>query len=140
MFTAKSGTGKSTHTAIWRKMFGDRAVMINDDKPLIAVNDGEIVVFGTPWRGKHKLGSNTSAPLKAICILERGDINSIEKISAKEAVATVFGQTYRFNEPFGMTNVLACVDKMVNTVPTYRLKCNMNDDAAIVAYEGMKGE
>ena len=140
VFTAKSGTGKSTHTALWRKMFGQRAVMINDDKPLIAVRDGEIVIYGTPWCGKHKLGTNVSAPLKAICILERAENNSIEKISSKEAVATVFAQTYRFNEPFGMTNVLACVDRMVNTLPAYRLKCNMNDDAALVAYNGMNGE
>lgn len=140
VFTAKSGTGKSTHTALWRKMFGQRAVMINDDKPLIAVRDGEIVIYGTPWCGKHKLGTNVSAPLKAICILERAENNSIEKISSKEAVTTVFAQTYRFNEPFGMTNVLACVDRMVNTLPAYRLKCNMNDDAALVAYNGMNGE
>lgn len=140
IFTAKSGTGKSTHTALWRKAFGNRAVMINDDKPLIAVGENGVMVYGTPWCGKHNLGSNISAPLKAMCILERGDNNSIQKITAKDAFSTLFSQTYRFDEPSGMRNVLSCIDKMVNSIPTYRLKCNMNDDAAIVAYQGMKGE
>ena len=140
IFTAKSGTGKSTHASIWSRVFGDRVVMINDDKPLIAVKDGEITVFGTPWCGKHNLGNNISVPMGAICILERDESNSIEKISSKEAIGTVFAQTYRFNEVQGMKNVLYCVDKIVNSIPLYRLKCNMDDEAAVVAYQGMNGE
>ena len=66
LFTAKSGTGKSTHTRLWREVFGDRAVMVNDDKPLLKVTDSGVTVFGTPWNGKHRLGKNNSAPLKAI--------------------------------------------------------------------------
>ncbi|MBQ9116882.1 MAG: hypothetical protein IJY04_07635, partial [Clostridia bacterium] len=50
-FTAKSGTGKSTHTALWRKAFGDRAVMVNDDKPIIGIKNGVATVYGTPWKG-----------------------------------------------------------------------------------------
>ena len=62
LFTAKSGTGKSTHTRLWREVFGDRAVMVNDDKPLLKVTDSGVTVFGTPWNGKHRLGKNNSAP------------------------------------------------------------------------------
>ena len=40
IFTAKSGTGKSTHTRLWREYLGERAVMVNDDKPLISVKNG----------------------------------------------------------------------------------------------------
>ena len=68
LFTAKSGTGKSTHTRLWRELLGSRAVMVNDDKPLICVSNDEITVFGTPYNGKHRLGSNIAVPLKAICI------------------------------------------------------------------------
>ena len=57
-FTAKSGTGKSTHTRLWREMPGERAVMINDDKPLIRIRDGQATVFGTPWDGKHHLSTS----------------------------------------------------------------------------------
>ena len=41
MFTARSGTGKSTHVRLWRKLFGDRAVMVNDDKPIIQISEAE---------------------------------------------------------------------------------------------------
>ena len=71
LFTAKSGTGKSTHTRLWREYFGDRAVMVNDDKPLISIGEDGVTAHGTPYNGKHRLGSNISGPLKAICILTR---------------------------------------------------------------------
>ena len=63
LFTARSGTGKSTHTRFWRQTFGSRAVMINDDKPLVGLTDAGAVIYGTPYNGKHRLGENLSAPL-----------------------------------------------------------------------------
>ena len=72
LFTAKSGTGKSTHTKLWRDLFGERAVMVNDDKPLLRILKDGVLVCGTPWDGKHRLSTNCALPLKAICILERG--------------------------------------------------------------------
>ena len=53
LFTATSGTGKSTHTRIWRKVFKERAFMVNDDKPLLRVYEDGVRVCGTPWDGKH---------------------------------------------------------------------------------------
>lgn len=78
LFTAKSGTGKSTHTRLWREYFGERAVMVNDDKPLLQVTENGVIVYGTPWDGKHHLSNNISVPLKAICILTRAEENHIE--------------------------------------------------------------
>ena len=66
MFTAPSGTGKSTHARLWREAFGERVVMINDDKPLLLVRPEGVTVYGTPFRGKHGLGGDRSAPLRAI--------------------------------------------------------------------------
>ena len=65
LFTAKSGTGKSTHTRLWREYFGERAVMINDDKPLLRITDSDVTAYGTPWDGKHRLSTNTAVPLRA---------------------------------------------------------------------------
>lgn len=139
IFTAKSGTGKSTHTRLWREVFGERAVMINDDKPLIAFKEGVPTVYGTPWCGKHGLGKNIFAPVKAICILTRGEQNTIAKIPAPLAMPELFMQTYRFSDGERMKRVLATLDSLINSVGIYRLACNMNPDAALVAYEGMKG-
>lgn len=66
IFAAPSGTGKSTHARLWREVFGDRVWMINDDKPLVRVEEERAFVFGSPWCGKHKLGCNGSARLKAV--------------------------------------------------------------------------
>ena len=139
LFTAKSGTGKSTHTRLWREVFGDRAVMINDDKPLIVVCDGGATVYGTPWNGKHKLGINSSAPLKAICVLERGEKNEIREEMPSAVFPEILSQTYRFSDVVGMTNTLAILDKMLKQVKVYRLHCNMDREAAEVSYNGMKG-
>ena len=70
VFTAKSGTGKSTHTRLWREMLGVRAVMVNDDKPLIRIADDGSVIYDPPWDCNHHLSHNIAVPLKAICILE----------------------------------------------------------------------
>ena len=63
LFTALSGTGKSTHTRNWRRLFGDRVTMINDDKPIIRKIDGRFYVCGTPWMGKSNIGCNRMAPV-----------------------------------------------------------------------------
>ena len=139
LFTAKSGTGKSTHTRLWREAFGERAVMVNDDKPLLKITDDGVTVFGTPWNGKHRLGKNISVPLRALCILERGEKNSIEKTEGTSEFAKIFSQTYRSESPILLGKTLALVDKLLHLVPVFRLACNMEPDAARVSYNGMKG-
>ena len=94
LFTAPSGTGKSTHTRLWRERFDGRAVMINDDKPMIQVRDDEIYVCGTPWNGKHNLGCNRKVPIRGICILERGTKNRIRQMKSAEAYPFLWVQTY----------------------------------------------
>jgi len=140
LFTAKSGTGKSTHTRLWREYFGGRAVMINDDKPLIKCADDGITVYGTPFNGKHGIGNNISVPLKAICILTRAEKNEIERISAKEAYPMLLQQVYRPSDILKMQKTLSLVDKLKQGVKLYRLCCNMDISAAKVAYEGMRDE
>ena len=136
LFTAASGTGKSTHVALWRKLFGDRAVMVNDDKPLLHIGD-VVTAYGTPYDGKHKLSNRISVPLKAICILERASENSIVPFSKSDAYAMLIQQAYRPNDVFALQKTLTLVDKMADKVGLFRLGCNMNIEAAKVAYDGM---
>ena len=140
LFTAKSGTGKSTHTRLWREAFGERAVMINDDKPFIELTEDGATVWGSPWNGKHRTGTNTSAPLKAICVLNRGEHNEIEKMDIMRAFPTVLGQTYRFSDGEKMKTTLTLVDKMLRRTSTYSLRCNMEPEAALVSCNGMRGD
>lgn len=137
LFTAKSGTGKTTHTRLWMQQFGDRAVMVNGDKPLLHITSEGVTVYGTPWDGKEHLSTNTSCPLKALCILTRSKTNHIERISKKEALPMLCQQSYRPCSPIGAQKTLALVDRLGSSVPLYRLGCNMEPEAALVAYHGM---
>lgn len=137
LFTAKSGTGKSTHTALWRQKFGSRAFMVNDDKPLLKIENGTVTVYGTPWDGKHRLSTNTAVPLKAVCILERSPENHIEKITLKEALPMLVQQSYRPNDPQAMVKTLNLIAQLGQSVSLHRLGCNMNPEAADVSYAGM---
>ncbi len=139
IFTAKSGTGKSTHAAIWRKHFGSRVEMINDDKPLLRFTDGEVRVYGTPWCGKHGLGQNLSAPLSAIAVIERAENNSIAQCQGADAFVHLYNQTYRIPSKEKMARTLALIDKLRSSVGVFILRCNMDESAAEVAYGRMKG-
>ncbi|OPZ19856.1 MAG: hypothetical protein BWZ04_02221 [Firmicutes bacterium ADurb.BinA205] len=137
LFTAKSGTGKSTHTRLWREYFGERAVMVNDDKPLLHIAD-TVTAYGTPYNGKHRLGSNISVPLKAICILTRDTDNHIEPITRNQAYTMLLQQVYRPADMLKMAKTLELVDRLADNVKLYKLGCNMDISAAQVAFEGMK--
>ena len=139
LFTAKSGTGKSTHTRLWRQLLGEKAVMINDDKPLIRCSQEGTVVFGTAWDGKHRLSTNTSVPLKAVCILERSENNHIEQITKTDAYNMLIQQIYRPNEQQKLIKTLQIADRFADSVKLYRLGCNMDIEAAETAYNAMKG-
>jgi hypothetical protein len=137
LFTAKSGTGKSTHTRLWRELFGDRAVMVNDDKPLLKITDDGVIAYGTPWNGKHRLSTNTSVPLRAVCLLTRSDENCIEEILPGEAYQMLLQQTYRPADRCAMIQTMGLLDMLMKKTGFYRLGCNMEPQAALVAFEGM---
>ena len=138
LFAAPSGTGKSTHTRLWREVFGNRAVMINDDKPLIQVREDEIYVCGTPWSGKHGLNTNQKAPIQGICILERGSENCVEQISKVEGFFELYKQTYRPSEREQMQKTISLLKQLIERIPIYRMQCNISEQAVDVAWNTMK--
>jgi len=140
LFTAKSGTGKSTHTRLWREYLGDRATMVNDDKPFLKITENGVLACGSPWMGKHGLGSNIQVPLKAICILERGEENHIRRIHPKDAVYMLLQQSSRPMDAKKLPKYLDLVDALSKKVEFYRLQCNMDPEAAKIAFEVMSGK
>ena len=140
LFAAPSGTGKSTHAAMWRRVFGDRVVMINDDKPFIRVSHDGAHVYSSPWRGKHNLGENICRPLKAICFVERGDTDEIAPITPAMALDVIFDQLPRYTNPAHTVRLLELVDKLLTGTPLYRLRCTPTEGAAERAFFGMNGD
>lgn len=133
-FTAKSGVGKTTHTRLWLSEFGEKAHYLNGDKPVIRFIDGVPYAFGTPWRGKEGYGTNESAPLLAIALLERGELNSARTINSADAVLKLMGQIYLPKDPTAALLTMRLADRITKTVKFVELKCNMEPEAAHVAY------
>ena len=138
LFTAPSGTGKSTHSRFWRETFGDRVWMINDDKPLLRIEqDGSVRVYGTPWNGKHHLSRNDSAPLRAIIHLTRSETNSIEPLAKADAFPVLMSQCYSSHTAARMLRVLELEKALLQNVDFYTLRCNLDPEAARVAWAGL---
>lgn len=140
LFSAPSGTGKSTHTGLWLKVFGDRAKILNDDKPAIRTIDKIAYAYGTPWSGKTDLNINTCVPIQGICFLERATENYIEQIPTADAIWKILDQTIRPFQVSEMDKLLNNIDKLLKCVKVYKMGCNISDEAPMVSYQGMNGE
>ena len=135
LFTAPCGTGKSTHTRLWRELFGARAVMVNDDKPFLQLTPDGVLAYGSPWSGKHGLATNICVPLQGICLLHRGAENVIHRAEAAALLPELRHQTYAPDD-----RAAALVDRLVQTVPLWQMGCNKDLEAAKVAFEAMREE
>ena len=140
LFTADPGTGKSTHTTRWLQLFGERAFVLNDDKPALRLVDGVWYAYGTPWSGKDDISVNTCVPLAGIAALERGERNEISRFDGFAAIHALFKQLVPPMDTEYRTKVLDHMDKLISMVPIWKLKCNMDPEAAIVSYEAMSGQ
>lgn len=137
LFSAPSGTGKSTHTQLWCTLFGEKAVIINDDKPAIRQVDGKILAYGTPWSGKSDLNVNVGIPLQGICVLSRSENNFIEPLDEGEAIFSILNQTIRPEDERYMDLLLGLLDKTLGCVKVWKMGCNISTEAAKMAYETM---
>ncbi len=137
LFSAPSGTGKSTHTSLWRELFGERAQIINDDKPALRIVGGEVIAYGTPWSGKSDLNINVGVPVQGICVLERSIENYIVPLEEDRAIFSILDQTIRPTSPKLMEMLLTLVDRVISTVPVWHMGCNVSLDAAELAYNAM---
>ena len=139
LFTAKSGTGKSTHTRLWRQQFGERVIMVNDDKPFIRIGaEGEpALIYGTPWDGKHNLSRNMACSLHTIVRLMRGEENEIRPLETKDMITTFLQQVFCPLDSASRIKFLGLLSRLCQKVQFRELHCNMNPDAALVAYEGI---
>lgn len=137
LFSAASGTGKSTHTEQWLKAFPD-AKIINDDKPAIRCIDKVVKAFGTPWSGKTSLNMNLGVPVGGICFLERSKENYITKIDAAEAIPLIMDQTIRPKLMDNMDKLLCVFENILKNVNVYKMGCNISTDAAVMAYNAMR--
>ena len=132
LFTAPSGTGKTTHINLWLQNIPGSYV-VNGDKPLIRVSDSP-VVYGTPWAGKEGLNRNVGVPLCGIVLLDRGEENTIEKVSFSSVMPVLVQQSYRPRDREGVTKTMSLLCSLCKSIPLYHLHCNMLPEAAWTVY------
>ena len=135
LFSANSGTGKSTHTEKWCRLFG--ATYLNDDKPVLRYIDGLWMAYGAPWSGKHDLSSPVGVPLGGIAFLERGDENRIYPMGADQAVPRLLHQSLWKLSQQQMEAQLTLVDRLVRQIPIWELTCRNEDAAAYLSHSVM---
>lgn len=138
LFSADSGIGKSTHTSLWKQYLGERAFIINDDKPAIRKINGEYNVFGTPWSGKTDQNVNTKARLGGIAFLQRSPVNWIRRIEPDAAFLLLMRQTIRKLKADQMDHFIQMIREMLCCIPVYELGCNMSEEAVRLSYETMR--
>ena len=137
-FAAPSGTGKTTHIRLWLEQFGDRARVVNGDKPIFRFLGDRLYVCGTPWMGKEQLGSNLMCPVAGICFLERGAVNEIEPLSPSEVSRRIFHQLLLPGDQERFDCFWRLLDRLLTAIPFYLLRCNREPDAALTAYQMMR--
>lgn len=138
LFLGKSGTGKSTHSLLWRKTF-DGCELLNDDNPTIRIVNNEINIYGTPWSGKTPCYKNKSCRLQGIARLEQAPQNMFIYKSGVEAfIALLPGcAVLRFdNELYNKAcDTLFRIAELVNVG---YLKCLPDSAAARLCYDSLK--
>ena len=139
MFTALSGTGKSTHIRLWREYLGDGVHVVNGDKPFLWVKEEEVRSYGTPWAGKERWQSNCGVPLHGICFLCRGKKNKIHRMEPADALVRLMQQVYIPRDGIAAGLTLELLDQMLTHVPLYLLECDMSEDAVHTSFEAMTG-
>ncbi len=137
LFSARSGTGKSTHTHLWLKNLSGTRI-INDDKPALLYENGVWYACGTPFSGKTDENVNAKIPLRAIIFLRRSETNTVKQIPAFQAVGQLLEQTINPVDRGLAEKMLELADSLLTKIPCFSLGCNMDDDAAVVAYNNIE--
>lgn len=139
LFSADSGTGKSTHTKIWHQVFGEDAKIFNDDKTPLRRLDGTWYAYGAPWCGKDNININMKVPVAGICFLKQASENRIRRLSQTEAVTKIIRQTIRrYRNVERLDLMLSHVEKIVQEIPVFELENRPEPAAAQLSYETMR--
>ena len=136
-FLAKSGTGKSTHSALWMK-HQEGVSLINDDNPIIKIINGQAWIYGSPWSGKTPCYRNVKYPLGALTLISRAPHNSIEKMNVLQALVMLIqsSSSMAWNKEI-QDNLYNILSQIIKVTPVYKLHCLPNKEAMEVCKKGI---
>lgn len=140
MFLGESGTGKSTHTRLWRENIED-AKLLNDDSPIIRCVDGVPTVFGSAWSGKTPCYINKSYPIKGIVRLSQAPHNAMRRqatIASLGALLPSCPPSFAYDSEL-QDNICDTLSEVLSKVPVYHLECLPDAAAAELSYNTVFG-
>ena len=134
LFMGKSGTGKSTHSRLWLKHISGTS-LLNDDNPIVRLNDDEAMVYGSPWSGKTHCYLNESAPVAAFVRLKQVPYNEFavkEDVDAFKALLP--GCSVVRHDPMLHSSLCATLIGLSSLVIVGEMACLPNKEAAEICY------
>lgn len=142
IFSAPSGTGKTTQIKLWQKLFPKETVILNGDKPILEVDKSQIIVHPSPWKGKEGMGrDDLSAPLGGIILLKQDKSNTIEKLLKGEAARNLFCRFYStYTTETEVITAGNMLEQILNTVPVYILKNKGDCKSAFITHDYLLSE
>jgi len=138
LFSAPSGTGKSTQARLWKTVY-PQVETINDDKPLLKVEHGQVYVYGSPWSGKDLVNQNAKVPLKAIVFLRQEGNNTIYPLTTQQKIIELYRNTYRPRISKLAEINLSMMNQILPIVVIISYGCNMTLDAVFTLHNYLYG-
>ena len=143
IFTAASGTGKTTQLNLWKTLLGDDVTILNGDKPIIEINQyNQVIAHPSPWKGKEGFGrDDIKAPLSGLIVLTQDKVNTIEKMDLGEAAKVIFGRIYStFCTEEEVLNAAQLLEQLLSYVPVWRLNNKGDLESAKITYQTLLRE
>lgn len=139
LFMGRSGTGKSTHSRLWLENI-DGSELLNDDNPVVQITEnGDIMVYGTPWSGKTPCYKNEGVPVGAFVKLAQAPHNKITQLGEAHAFATIFPSCSCFKQDETIYNdICDTVIDIASRTSAFKLECLPDRDAAILCHNSIK--
>ena len=135
LFLGESGTGKSTHTRLWRENI-EGAVLLNDDSPIVRIVDDEVRVYGSPWSGKTACYKNEHYPVAGFCRLAQAPHNLIKRLQPLLAIGALLPSCPPIfaHDEYLQDRICSTIGDIVKSVGVYRLECLPNREAAELSF------
>lgn len=138
LFLGKSGTGKSTHSRLWLENVPGTE-LVNDDNPVMRVQDDGVYVYGSPWSGKTPCYRNVCFPAGAVVRISRAKVNRVTPLPAPQAYASLAASCSGFRPERAIADGLhATISTIIGSVPCFVLDCLPDPEAALICSENVR--
>lgn len=140
LFLGESGTGKSTHTRLWREHIAG-ARLLNDDSPILRIKEGEVRVYGSPWSGKTPCYRDTWRPVRGFVRLSQAPHNRIRQLPVIAAIGALLPScppSFAFDEGL-QDGICDTLSDCIARIPVYHLECLPDAAAAELARKTLTG-